>query len=138
MAHETKNSLSLGFYYNREVLEGPSDLAIIRNCLNELLGQIAANPETPIGDLGIVSSVEKEKVLTQLAGAINSPTHGGQGIVARIEYHAQTTPQAIAAACGKEKLTYEQLNKNANRLGHGSVRRVWAGNRRWVFSELAV
>ena len=114
---ESKNSLTLGFYYNREVLEGPP-LAMIRNCLNELLAQIAANPEAPIGDLGIVSSAEQEKVLTQLAGAINSPTHGGQGIVARIEYHAQTTPQAIAAACGTEKLTYEQLNQNANRLGH--------------------
>jgi amino acid adenylation domain-containing protein len=114
---ESKDALHLGFYYNREVLEG-RPLAMIQECLNELLAQVAANPEAPIAALGIVSTAEREKVLQQLAGAISSPTKEAKGIVARIEEHAAIRPQATAAVCGSEELSYEQLNKNSNRLAH--------------------
>ncbi|MBZ5507161.1 MAG: amino acid adenylation domain-containing protein [Acidobacteriia bacterium] len=114
---ESKDALHLGFYYNREVLEG-RPLAMIQECLNELLAQVAANPEAPIGELGIVSGAERTKVLTELAGAISSPTAEGKGIVARIEHHAETKPHATAAVCGSAELSYEQLNQNANRLAH--------------------
>ena len=114
---ESKDALHLGFYYNREILEG-RPLAMIQSCLNELLAQIAANPEAPIGDLGIISSEERKQVLTELAGAISSPTAEGKGIVARIEDHVQARPHATAAVCGRAELSYEQLNQNANRLAH--------------------
>jgi amino acid adenylation domain-containing protein len=114
---ESKDALHLGFYYNREVLEG-GPLAMIQECLNELLAQIAVNPEAPIGELGIVSDAERAKVLTDLAGAISSPTAEGRGIIARIEHHAETKPYAVAAVCGSAELSYEQLNQNANRLAH--------------------
>ncbi len=114
---ESKDALHLGFYYNREVLEG-RPLAMIQECLNELLAQIAVNPEAPIGELGIVSDAERAKVLTDLAGAINSPTAEGRGIIARIEHHAETKPYAVAAVCGSAELSYGQLNQNANRLAH--------------------
>src|SRR5207302_1605984 len=114
---ESKDALQLGFYYNREVLEG-RPLAMIQECLNELLAQVAVNPEAPIGELGIVSDVERTKVLTELAGAISSPASEGKGIVARIEHHAEANPRATAAVCGSAELSYEQLNQNANRLAH--------------------
>ncbi|HEV8492296.1 MAG TPA: condensation domain-containing protein, partial [Candidatus Angelobacter sp.] len=114
---ESKDALHLGFYYNREILEG-RPLAMIQSCLNELLAQIAANPEAPIGELGIVSSEERQQVLTELAGAISSPTAEGKGIVARIEGHVEARPYATAAVCGKAELNYQQLNQNANRLAH--------------------
>jgi amino acid adenylation domain-containing protein len=114
---ESKDALQLGFYYNREVLEG-RPLAMIQECFNELLAQVAANPELPIGELGIISADERAKVVTELAGAISAPTAEGKGIVARIEDHAEARPQAIAAVCGSAELSYGQLNQNANRLAH--------------------
>jgi amino acid adenylation domain-containing protein len=114
---ESKDALHLGFYYNREVLEG-RPLAMIQECLNELLAQVAVKPEAPIGELEIVSVDEREKVLKLLAGTINSPTSQAEGIVARIEEHARMRPQTTAATCGNAELSYEQLNQNANRLAH--------------------
>ncbi|HEX4604323.1 MAG TPA: amino acid adenylation domain-containing protein [Candidatus Angelobacter sp.] len=114
---ESRDALQLGFYYNREVLEG-RPLAMIQECLNELLAQIAANPEAPIGELGIVSGEERAKVLAGLAGAISSPTAESKGIVARIEHHAEARPHARAAVCGSAELNYQQLNLNANRLAN--------------------
>jgi amino acid adenylation domain-containing protein len=114
---ESRDGLQLGFYYNREVLEGPA-LSMIRESLDELLAQVAANPEAPIRELGIVSAAEREKVLKEFAGMAVSPAVEDQGIVARIENQARRRARATAAVCGKEKLNYQQLNRNANRMAN--------------------
>jgi amino acid adenylation domain-containing protein len=114
---ESKDGLYLGFYYNREVLEG-QPLATIRDSFNELLSQVAAAPEARIADLGIVSQAEREKVLTRLAGTAPSPAGEQHSIVARIEDHARKRPEAVAASCGDAVLTYAELNKRANRMAH--------------------
>ena len=112
---ESKEGLYLGFYYNREVLQG-RPLEMIQGCLNEILAQVAATPDAPIANLGIVSTAEQEMLLKELAGGVSSPAETGSGIIARIEHFAQQRPHATAASCGNDQLTYEQLNQAANRM----------------------
>lgn len=82
------------------------------------LASLTEDPETPFSDLSIVSVFERDRVLNELAGPVSSPVEAGGGIVARIEDQARRRPQATAVSCGSDRLTYEQLNQGANRLGH--------------------
>ncbi|HLJ27398.1 MAG TPA: amino acid adenylation domain-containing protein [Candidatus Angelobacter sp.] len=114
---EGTDGLFLRFYYNRELLEG-RPVELLTACMGELLSQVAAQPEAPIGELGILSSAERKKALDEYAGAGNSRPEENKDTVARFEEQASKRPQAVAAVCGSEELSYEELNRGANRLAH--------------------
>ncbi len=113
---EGTDGLFLRFYYNHELLEG-RPVALLAEGMGQLLSQVAARPEAQIGELEILSPAERVRVL-EYAGTNNSNPETERWSLARIEEHAQKRPMALAALCGKEKLTYEELNQNANRLAH--------------------
>jgi amino acid adenylation domain-containing protein len=117
MVLESKNALQLGFYYNREIFHG-RPLAMIQECFNELLAQIARAPEVPIRELSVVSDAERTKTLQLLAGAQVSTASPDQGFLDLFEEQVEKRPHAIAATFGKEILSYGALNERANRLAH--------------------
>src|SRR4051812_4198089 len=43
---------------------------------------------------------------------------GQKSIHAMVEWQAARRPDAIAAVCGKERITYRDLNERANQLAH--------------------
>jgi amino acid adenylation domain-containing protein len=114
---EGADGLFLRFYYNRELLEG-RPVELLKECMEQLLSQVAVQPETQIGQLEILSSRERIQVLDVYAGTDNSNTETDEGALARIEELARTQPTAVAAICGEKKLHYQDLNQAANRLAH--------------------
>ena len=61
---EQPDGLTLGFYYNRELLHGEPILRIA-NCLQHLLADIAAHPDSCVGQLQILAADEEDKVLSE-------------------------------------------------------------------------
>jgi len=85
--------------------------------LQTLLQGMTANPERKLSELPLLSAAERQQLLvqwndTQADYPKNSSIHE--------LFAAQTerTPDAVAAICENEQLTYRQLNAKANQIAH--------------------
>src|SRR3989339_266477 len=94
--------------------------SIIKSWLSDLIHlikQIAVDPEKRIFDYEAVSPENKKKLLKDFNNTykrqplIKAPHH-------YFEEQAKKTPMAIAAAYKKEKISYGELNNEANRLAN--------------------
>ncbi|MEP6487764.1 amino acid adenylation domain-containing protein [Microcoleus vaginatus GB2-A3] len=107
-------ALKIGYSSNRF-----EDAAIARMLghLQTLLEGMTANPERKLSELPLLSAAERQQLLvqwndTQADYPKNSSIHE--------LFAAQTerTPDAVAAICENEQLTYRQLNAKANQIAH--------------------
>ncbi|WP_333183873.1 amino acid adenylation domain-containing protein [Microcoleus sp. B3-D7] len=107
-------ALKIGYSSNRF-----EDAAIARMLghLQTLLEGMSANPERQLSELPLLSAAERQQLLvqwndTQADYPKNSSIHE--------LFAAQTerTPDAVAAICENEQLTYRQLNAKANQIAH--------------------
>ncbi len=112
---ERVDGLSLGFYYNRELLEG-RPLALLTDCMRELLSQVAQRPEANIGELEIMPEAEKTRVLSFGMGSLG--TEEGLWVEELIAEHAREHPGSPAVADSTAELSYGELNKRANQLAN--------------------
>jgi amino acid adenylation domain-containing protein len=112
---ELKDGLSLGFYYNRELLSG-KPLALIADCMEELLSRIAAEPEALLSQLEILPQLEQARVLSFGKGGNANPQ--GPWVEESISQFAREHPEAPAVADRDGELTYRELNHRANRLAN--------------------
>lgn len=85
--------------------------------LDTLLGDLAARPDTPVGDLEIVPAAEKQTLL-QTWNETAAPFDGQACIHQQFESRAAAQPDAPALSFQDEHLSYRQLNERANRLAH--------------------
>ncbi|MEG4350112.1 amino acid adenylation domain-containing protein [Microcoleus sp. LAD1_D3] len=108
--------LTLKIGYNSNRFE---DAAIARMLghLQTLLEGMTANPERKLSELPLLSASERQQLLvqwndTQADYPKNSSIHE--------LFAAQTerTPDAVAAICENEQLTYRELNAKANQIAH--------------------
>ncbi|MGH3615019.1 MAG: amino acid adenylation domain-containing protein, partial [Pseudonocardia sp.] len=79
-----------------------------------LLGGIAANPDRPVGELPVLTEVERH----QLVVARND-THcevPGTTLPELFAMQVARVPDAVAVVCGDEGLSYRELDERANRL----------------------
>ena len=82
-----------------------------------LLQAMTSDVQQRIADLPLLSAEEHEATLQGWnAGLKVYPTE--QGAHQRFETQALKTPQAIALSLGSEQLSYDHLNRRANRLAH--------------------
>jgi amino acid adenylation domain-containing protein/non-ribosomal peptide synthase protein (TIGR01720 family) len=101
--------------YDTDLFERPTAEALVR-CLERIVDEGTKAPDQPIGAISLIDS---EKRATLLSGF----GHGGPviaGVLTHrlIEARARATPHAIAVRCGELSLTYDELNRRANRLSH--------------------
>ena len=108
--------LTLKIGYSSSLFE---DAAIARMLghLHTLLEEMTANPERKLSELSLLSAAERQQLLvpwndTQADYPRNSSIHE--------LFAAQTerTPDAVAAICENEQLTYRELNAKANQIAH--------------------
>ncbi|MFS8065776.1 MAG: amino acid adenylation domain-containing protein, partial [Byssovorax sp.] len=79
-----------------------------------LLEGITAAPERKIEQLPILTEVERRSLL---AGPIASPDLGPGPCIHRLfEARAESSPDAVALRCDGAEMTYDELNRRANRL----------------------
>ncbi len=82
-----------------------------------LLESIAVNPQQPLSQLSLLTTVERQQVLfdwndNQAEYPVDKCIH------ALFEEQVTKTPDAVAVVFGEQSLTYRQLNEGANQLAH--------------------
>ena len=112
---ELKEGLSLGFYYNRELLSG-KPLALIADCMQEMLAKIAEQPEALLSQLESLPQLERARVLGFGNGGVANSE--GPWVEESIARCAHEHPQAPAVADRNIELTYGELNDRTNRLAN--------------------
>jgi amino acid adenylation domain-containing protein len=83
--------------------------------LKTLLRSMAANPQQHVGELPILTDEERRQLVIEW----NQPRrHFPPGVCLhqRFEEQAERSPEAIAITCGAERITYRELNLQANRV----------------------
>ncbi|CAM4093000.1 non-ribosomal peptide synthetase [Pseudoalteromonas ostreae] len=84
---------------------------------NRLLESVISEPNLKISDIPLINECERQTLLDKWNGSVQSSvsTHC---IHERFESQANERPDAIALTIESEAISYDQLNKRANRLAH--------------------
>ena len=88
-----------------------------RGILDRVIGLMTAavaNPDVPLAGIDPLTPEERRRALVDWNAT--GPTTPEVTFPAVFEAHAAATPDAVAAVCGDEQLTYRELNVRANRL----------------------
>ncbi|TDF82583.1 non-ribosomal peptide synthetase [Pseudomonas sp. H9] len=111
---ETADSLSAAFTYATDLFEADTIERMGRHWLN-LLHSVVRDPHTALGDLALLDADEQAATLAQWNPA---PQHytPGQCLHQRIEQQAALRPEATAVVCEGQRLSYGELNRQANQL----------------------
>ncbi len=113
---EVAGSLSADFRYNVDLFDATT-IARMEKHLQTLLEGIVAHPEQRVLDLPLLTEAEQHKLLVEWnATQSDFPEH--MCIHRLIELQVQQTPEAVAVVFEGEKLTYSELNRQANELAH--------------------
>ena len=90
-----------------------------------LLAAAVANPDEQVSRLQMLSQAERDEVLFQWNDT-ERDSEGYRLVHLAFADQARRTPAAIAVRCEQHELTYEELNRRANRLAH-RLRRLGVG-----------
>lgn len=85
--------------------------------LQNLLKSIIANPQQRLQDLQLLSEGQRQQILVKW-NQTKQEYPQQQCIHQLFEAQVEKTPDAVAVVCGKEQLTYSQLNCRANKMAH--------------------
>ncbi|HKI03783.1 MAG TPA: amino acid adenylation domain-containing protein [Thermoanaerobaculia bacterium] len=129
-----------GVWEEREVLTGTVeyntdlfDAATIQRLLahyENLLRSALTDPRRPVAELPLLSAAERHQAL--LAWNDTAAREEESVCIHELfEVRAAAAPEAVAAESGRRRLTYGELNRQANRLAH-HLRSRGAGPGTWV------
>ncbi|MCV9927837.1 amino acid adenylation domain-containing protein [Flavobacterium sp. LS1R49] len=112
---ETEN-LNLSITYNTDIY----DQFLIEEMFSHfenLLGQLAAQPDTAVGKADYLTEAEKKQLLSDFNDtSVEYPSH--KTIVDLFEEQVEKTPNGIAIRFNDIELTYKELNEKANQFAH--------------------
>jgi amino acid adenylation domain-containing protein/non-ribosomal peptide synthase protein (TIGR01720 family) len=114
MAREVPRGLALGIEYSTDLFE-EATIARLLEHYGALLGGLAERPTVRISELAILSSTECHLLLEDLgrcAGGLPNESSAHEVFARR----AAETPEAVAAVCGPDWMTYGALNLRAERI----------------------
>ena len=114
MAAESEGGLVLSFQYRTELFL-PATIARMAGHFSRLAAGIAASQETEIGELPLLTEVERHRYLAEW----NATAHDySQNICIHELFVAQAKlrPRAVAVSFGDQRLTYAELDEQTNQL----------------------
>jgi amino acid adenylation domain-containing protein len=83
----------------------------------QLLGALLDSPDASVWQLPLLASGERDEVLNLWNRSEQALTPGND-LLALFEQQVLAAPERCALACGTERLSYVELNAQANRLAH--------------------
>ncbi|WP_432779452.1 amino acid adenylation domain-containing protein [Pseudomonas corrugata] len=89
----------------------------VQQALQGLIRMLEQTPEAPLHDLPILPALEREQLLVTF-NATDAEYPLEQTVHGLFEELVQRTPDALAVLHGGQRLTYGELNEQANRLAH--------------------
>ncbi|MGH8863688.1 MAG: amino acid adenylation domain-containing protein, partial [Burkholderiales bacterium] len=111
------DELHLQITYDRALFDS-TGVARILGHYKASLEALVRHPEARLGELRVLSEAERNQILSDWSTAATETPPAG-AYQARFEAQVAQTPEAIAAVCGEESITYAELNARANRVAHG-------------------
>ncbi|AMA46431.1 non-ribosomal peptide synthase/polyketide synthase [Pseudomonas alabamensis] len=106
----------LEFSYDPAAFEAAQVRQLSASLLH-LLARMAQAPDAAVGTLDLLDAPTHASVLAASQGPAVTPC--GTGLVhARITAQAQRRPEALAVRCGEVRLSYGDLERQANQLAH--------------------
>jgi amino acid adenylation domain-containing protein len=113
---ELDNQFSGSIEYSTDLFE-PETIERMTEHFTTLLEGIAANPNARILDLPMMRETEVQQILVDWnATTMDYPRE--QRLEQLFTRQAQSTPEETAILCAGEAISYDELNRAANRLGH--------------------
>ncbi|HKR15461.1 MAG TPA: non-ribosomal peptide synthase/polyketide synthase [Pyrinomonadaceae bacterium] len=113
---ETNEGLRGTLEYNTDLFEAATVNRLLRH-FRILLESIVANSGSRLSELPLLNDGERQQLLVEW-----NETYAAYDDAACVhqlfEAQVERTPEAIALVCGEERLTYAELNRRANQLGH--------------------
>jgi amino acid adenylation domain-containing protein/non-ribosomal peptide synthase protein (TIGR01720 family) len=110
------DDLSLTFSYNRDLFDGPT-IARMLGHYERLLESAVTDPERPLGELPVAGEAELHQVVCEWSRH-PAARSAGEPVHLRLAVRAAADPAALASVAGERRLTYGELDRNANRLAH--------------------
>lgn len=114
---EDAGRLKLTLEYNTDLFEQETAIRLLQN-LRELLRGIVETPDRSIATLPLLTESERRQLLDWAAPQTKLRSHlGGRGCLHELfERQVSRTPEAMAVICEGDHITYDELNRRADRL----------------------
>lgn len=113
---DTENESSVTLDYNTAVVD-PSAVAKIPEQLVQVLEQIAEAPDRELRDVRLLSAPERYRLLVEW-NRTEAEYPQDKTLAQLFEEQAARTPDSVALVEGEGEVSYGELNRRANRLGH--------------------
>jgi amino acid adenylation domain-containing protein len=113
---ETPEGLRGRLEYSTELFE-PATMACLAGHWQTLLQGVVADPEQALSRLPLLTADERQRLLVEW-NATAAPYPADQCMHRLFEAQVARTPDAVAVSCGDASLTYDELNRRANRVAH--------------------
>ncbi len=108
------HGLDLALLYDSTIFDD-STVSRMLGQIETLLGEFIRKPESRLCELSLLTSEERRHILLEWNGT-KVPVSLSAGIHTLIEAQVERTPNAIAVICGDKSLSYQELNRRANRV----------------------
>ncbi|MFD9452232.1 amino acid adenylation domain-containing protein [Streptomyces sp. NPDC059985] len=103
----------LALEYRPDLLTGRA-VTVVAERFADLLEQLAADPELPIGSLELLTPAERAELVAGWHGVVRDVPAGT--VADRFAEQAAATPDACAVVAGERRLTFAELDERAGRL----------------------
>jgi len=113
---ETTDGFEGRLEYSTDLFD-PTTVARMIVHFQTLLEGIVANPEQRISELPLLTEAERHQLLLDWNGT-KTDDQKDECIHELFEAQVERTPEAVAVVFEDQQLTYRELNKRANQLGH--------------------
>src|SRR5208337_3724554 len=113
---ETAGAISCKVDYSTDLFEAGTVDRMLGH-YRALLEGAVADPDRPVSELPLLDEAERQRVLVEWnATAADYPRD--RCVHQLFEEQARRAPDAVAVICEEHRLTYRELNEQANRLAH--------------------
>ncbi|HKR11861.1 MAG TPA: amino acid adenylation domain-containing protein [Pyrinomonadaceae bacterium] len=113
---ERGGEFAASFEYNTDLFERETIERMTRH-FQQLLGSMMHDTEQQAGDVTMLGDDEREQLIVEWNRQERQHEVAGD-LIARFERAVERSPEAIALNDGDEKVSYRELNRRANQLGH--------------------
>jgi amino acid adenylation domain-containing protein len=113
---ETKEGLIGTWEYNTDLFDEQMIEQMIRHYEN-ILRSVIANPDQPISHIPILSEKERRQLLAS-STHVSKSSWRAASLHELFEARVESTPGAVALVFEGSRLTYEELNRRANKLAN--------------------
>ncbi|MDQ3805506.1 MAG: amino acid adenylation domain-containing protein, partial [Acidobacteriota bacterium] len=112
---EVGGELKASLQYSTDLFDADT-VGRLAGHLEALLAEVVAGEHRRLSELRLLSEAEERRLLVELNDTARDYPPGCMHEL--FEAQVERTPQAVAVVCGRESLTYRQLNARANQLAH--------------------